>query len=106
MRDSCHFSVGELGFVLGCMGLGVAISEIVWGNLTETLGDKAVIVTGLTLMGVIFLSWCRIRSYGNANTGLFVPWCATDWGRCYGRHKFFVRPRRHVSESQQAGSKC
>jgi sugar phosphate permease len=55
MRGSYHFSVGELGFVLGCIWLGVAISEIVWGILTDTLGGKAVLVTGLTLMGVIFL---------------------------------------------------
>jgi MFS family permease len=56
MRDSYRFSVGELGFVLGCMGLGVAISGIIWGILTDMLGDKVVLITGLTLMGVIFLS--------------------------------------------------
>jgi sugar phosphate permease len=55
MHDSYHFSVGELGFVLGCMGLGVAISEIIWGILTDMLGDKVILFTGLTLMGAIFL---------------------------------------------------
>lgn len=32
MRESYNFSLHELGFVLGSMGLGVAASEIVWGN--------------------------------------------------------------------------
>src|SRR5690349_21735332 len=55
MRDSYHFSTSELGFVLGCMGLGVALSEIIWGVLTDKLGDKIVLIIGLGLMGVTFL---------------------------------------------------
>ena len=54
MRDAYQFSIGELGFVLGCMGLGVAISEIIWGILTDRFGDKIVLIVGLSLMGITF----------------------------------------------------
>ena len=55
MRDAYQFSIGELGFVLGCMGLGVAISEIIWGILTDRFGDKIVLIAGLSLMGLTFV---------------------------------------------------
>lgn len=55
MREHYHFSIGQLGFVLGCMGLGVAASEIIWGALTDRLGDKIVLITGLVSMGLTFL---------------------------------------------------
>lgn len=51
MRTDYHFSMSQLGFVLGCMGLGVAISEIIWGILTDKLGDKIVLIIGLVSMG-------------------------------------------------------
>ncbi|AXI27857.1 hypothetical protein CIB87_02090 [Priestia megaterium] len=63
MRNDYHFTIGQLGFVLGCMGLGVAISEIIWGVLTDKLGDKVVLIIGLVSMGLTFL----IISFG------FVP---------------------------------
>jgi sugar phosphate permease len=63
MRNDYQFSMSQLGFVLGCMGLGVAISEMIWGVLTDKLGDKIVLIIGLVSMGATFL----IISYG------FVP---------------------------------
>lgn len=56
MRESYRFSTSELGFVLGCMGLGVALSEIIWGILTDKLGDKIVLILGLLLMGLTFVA--------------------------------------------------
>ncbi|HDX9619558.1 MULTISPECIES: MFS transporter [Bacillus cereus group] len=58
MRAEYHFSMSQLGFVLGCMGLGVAISEIIWGMLTDKLGDKVVLIIGLVSMGATYLIIC------------------------------------------------
>lgn len=55
MRDAYSFSLFELGIVLGAMGLGVAISEILWGILTDVLGDKVVLILGLVLSSSVFL---------------------------------------------------
>lgn len=56
MREDYQFTLSQLGFVLGCMGLGVAISEIAWGVLTDKLGDKIVLMIGLGGMGAAFLA--------------------------------------------------
>ena len=54
MRDAYHFSLYELGFVLGAMGLGVAASEIIWGILTDKLGDKKVLILGLWSSAIMY----------------------------------------------------
>ncbi|WP_432721119.1 MFS transporter [Jeongeupia wiesaeckerbachi] len=51
MRTGYHLSNNQLGFVLGCMALGVGVSEILWGLLTDKLGDRRVLLAGLLLMG-------------------------------------------------------
>lgn len=56
MREDYQFTLSQLGFVLGCMGLGVAISEIAWGVLTDKLGDKIVLMVGLGGMGAAYLA--------------------------------------------------
>ncbi|HWX03476.1 MFS transporter [Collimonas sp.] len=47
IRSSYHLSNSELGLVLGLMGLGIAISELPWGLLTDRWGDRPVLLTGL-----------------------------------------------------------
>ncbi len=54
MGEDYKFTLEQVGLVLGCMGLGVAISEMVWGILTDKLGDKAVLIAGLLLSGITF----------------------------------------------------
>lgn len=62
MRESYNFSTEQLGFVLGCLGLGVAVSEIFWGVLTDKLGDKFVLLVGLSAMGVTFFATALLFS--------------------------------------------
>ena len=47
MRSGYHLDNAMLGFVLGLMGLGIAISEVPWGLLTDRWGDRPVLLTGL-----------------------------------------------------------
>ncbi len=56
MRDEYQYTLSELGLVLGAMGLGVAISELVWGLLTDKLGDKVVLIFGLFAMACVYLA--------------------------------------------------
>lgn len=56
MREAYHFSLFELGYVLGAMGLGVALSEIMWGILTDILGDKTVLILGLFSSAGVFVT--------------------------------------------------
>ncbi|MBB2910505.1 sugar phosphate permease [Streptosporangium becharense] len=56
MRADYHLSTGELGLVLGCLGLGVAVSDIVWGLLTDRFGDRRILLTGLTATGALLVA--------------------------------------------------
>ncbi|MCW3478348.1 MFS transporter [Neisseriaceae bacterium JH1-16] len=47
MRADYRLSNAELGMVLGLLGLGVALSELPWGMLTDRWGDRRVLLTGL-----------------------------------------------------------
>lgn len=53
MRADYHLSTGRLGLVLGGLGLGVAISEIGWGLLTDRYGDRRILLTGLLSTGAL-----------------------------------------------------
>ncbi len=47
MRAGYRLDTGTLGLVLGLMGLGIAVSELPWGLLTDRWGDRPVLLAGL-----------------------------------------------------------
>jgi len=47
LRSGYHLGNGQLGLVLGLLGLGVALSELPWGLLTDRWGDRGVLLIGL-----------------------------------------------------------
>ncbi|RAJ38599.1 sugar phosphate permease [Kitasatospora sp. SolWspMP-SS2h] len=53
MRADYHLTTGQLGFVLGATLLGVAVSEIFWGLLTDRFGDRKILLTGLLSTGAV-----------------------------------------------------
>ncbi|MEO8491207.1 MFS transporter [Pseudomonas sp.] len=52
MRATYQLDTTQLGLVLGVLGLGIAISEIPWGLLTDRWGDRPVLLTGLLSSGI------------------------------------------------------
>ncbi|WP_341313277.1 MFS transporter [Paraburkholderia sp. IMGN_8] len=47
LRSGYHLNNGGLGLVLGMLGLGIAVSELPWGLLTDRWGDRRVLLLGL-----------------------------------------------------------
>ncbi len=47
MRSGYALDTASLGLALGLMGLGIALSELPWGMLTDVWGDRPVLLTGL-----------------------------------------------------------
>ncbi|MGJ7555989.1 MFS transporter [Variovorax sp. RB3P1] len=47
MRTGYRLDNATLGLVLGLMGLGIAVSELPWGLLTDRWGDRPVLLMGL-----------------------------------------------------------
>ncbi|MBT2335383.1 MFS transporter [Variovorax paradoxus] len=56
MRTSYRFDNATLGLVLGLMGLGIAVSELPWGLLTDRWGDRPVLLIGLGSMAVALVA--------------------------------------------------
>ncbi|MDB5765641.1 MAG: major facilitator superfamily transporter [Collimonas fungivorans] len=52
IRSGYHLDNAELGLVLGLMGLGIALSELPWGLLTDRWGDRPVLLSGLATTAV------------------------------------------------------
>lgn len=76
LRSGYQLSSSALGWMLGILGLGIAISEIPWGLLTDRWGDRPVLLSGLSGVALVLL-WLAAGA-GNAPTvvglgvGLFV----------------------------------
>ncbi|WOD18371.1 MFS transporter [Paraburkholderia kirstenboschensis] len=47
LRSGYHLDNEGLGLVLGMLGLGIAVSELPWGLLTDRWGDRRVLLLGL-----------------------------------------------------------
>jgi len=47
LRSAYHLTNPELGALLGAIGLGLALSELPWGMLTDRLGERPVLIGGL-----------------------------------------------------------
>ncbi len=53
MRADYHIGTSDLGCILGAMGLGIALSELPWGLVTDRLGDRKILLIGLGLTGLV-----------------------------------------------------
>ncbi|HET7835872.1 MAG TPA: MFS transporter, partial [Variovorax sp.] len=56
MRSGYRLDNATLGLVLGLMGLGIAVSELPWGLLTDRWGDRPVLLTGLGATALALLA--------------------------------------------------
>ncbi|MBW8485323.1 MFS transporter [Actinomadura parmotrematis] len=64
LRADYGLTTGALGLVLGCLGLGVAASDLVWGMLTDRFGDRNILLTGLSATGVLLAAMAAAATPG------------------------------------------
>lgn len=76
MREAYGVNTAALGVALGATGLGIAVSEVPWGMVTDRLGDKRVLLAGLSLTALVLavmalclaprrvsgLRWCALSA--------------------------------------------
>lgn len=56
MRSAYGVDTAAVGTALSATGLGIALSELPWGLLTDRLGDRRVLLAGLTLTTLLLLA--------------------------------------------------
>ncbi|MGM3277767.1 MFS transporter [Ralstonia sp. 24A2] len=68
IRSAYHLGNAELGIALGLLGLGIAISELPWGLLTDRWGDRAVLLAGLgaTALALLVMACFVAPMHGSA----------------------------------------
>ena len=67
------FGHAELAWVFGSMGLGLALSELPWGMLTDRWGDRPVLLCGLLVTGLALLG---LAIGGQPGDGALIRLCA------------------------------
>ena len=69
MRAGYRLGTGDVGAVLGALGLGAAVSELPWGIVADRLGDRSVLLGGLGGTGLLL----GLMAAFAAPTPLHVP---------------------------------
>jgi sugar phosphate permease len=67
-----RLSLGEVGVVLGAVGIGMLLTLLPWGLLADRLGERAVIAIGLAGAGVATAAAGLTDSYGELVLALAV----------------------------------
>lgn len=73
LRNGYHIGNGGLGLVLGMLGLGIAISELPWGLLTDRWGDRRVLLLGLLTTAAALAAMAGFVVPHGANAPGIVP---------------------------------
>jgi len=68
MRADYRLDNAQLGAVLGALGLGVALSELPWGLLTDRWGDRRVLLCGLfgTALALAMMALWLVPDHGRS----------------------------------------
>jgi len=67
LRSGYHLGNDGLGLVLGMLGLGIALSELPWGLLTDRWGDRRVLLLGLLSTAAALAGLALFVSPGGAH---------------------------------------
>jgi MFS family permease len=67
LRSGYHLGNDGLGLVLGMLGLGIAVSELPWGLLTDRWGDRRVLLLGLLSTAAALAGLALFVSPGGAH---------------------------------------
>ncbi|WP_233828154.1 MFS transporter [Paraburkholderia sp. ZP32-5] len=73
LRSGYHLGNDGLGLVLGMLGLGIAVSELPWGLLTDRWGDRRVLLLGLLATAAALAGLALFVSPGGAHVPGVTP---------------------------------
>ncbi|GAA4401966.1 MFS transporter [Tsukamurella soli] len=67
LQTAYHLTTHQLGIVLAAVTCGIAITEVAWGIVTDRVGERPVLITGLSGTTIMFvLAAVFLAPHGNA----------------------------------------
>lgn len=54
LQDAYHLTTQQLGIVLASVTCGIALTEVLWGTVTDRIGERSVLIAGLSGTTVTF----------------------------------------------------
>lgn len=72
LRDEYALSLGEVGVALSAVAVGVMLTLLPWGVLTDRIGERPVLAIGLTGTAIALAAAAFAPSFGALVAGLFA----------------------------------
>jgi predicted MFS family arabinose efflux permease len=85
LRSGYHVGNSGLGLVLGMLGLGIALSELPWGLLTDRWGDRRVLLLGLGTTAAALALMCLVLQRWRSACCWSACWAAASMVRAAAR---------------------
>jgi predicted MFS family arabinose efflux permease len=68
LQNSYHFSLSQVGIVVSAITCGIAVTDVFWGMLSDRIGERRVLITGLsgTTVALASVTAFLVPSHGAA----------------------------------------
>ncbi|WP_299254692.1 MFS transporter [uncultured Lacinutrix sp.] len=81
LTDDLDISIGNVGWIMTCFGLGSLIGTWVGGKLTDVIGYYKIMVFSLLATGFLFIGLQYLTTFKTLCLGIFLTMCVADMFR-------------------------
>ena len=78
LRESLHFSLPDVGWIMTCFGLGSVVGSWLGGKLTDKIGYYKVMKVSLFLTGLLFIALQYVTTFYGFCIGIFLVMLVAD----------------------------
>jgi predicted MFS family arabinose efflux permease len=78
LKDNLSFSVSDVGWIMSAFGLGSVSGSWLGGKLTDKIGYYKVMVSSLTLTGLLFIALQLLTTFYSICLGIFIVMLVAD----------------------------
>ncbi|TVZ60336.1 putative MFS family arabinose efflux permease [Flavobacteriaceae bacterium MAR_2010_105] len=78
LKESLHFSMGEVGWIMSAFGLGSVAGSWLGGKLTDKIGYYKVMVYSLLATGALFIGLQFLNTFESICAGIFFVMLVAD----------------------------
>jgi predicted MFS family arabinose efflux permease len=78
LTNHLKFSLGQVGWIMSCFGLGSVLGSWLGGKLTDKFGFYKVMLVSLLSTGIIFIALQFISSFVGFAVAIFITMCVAD----------------------------